>query len=172
MFRTDSGWYMLETVEGLSLYVLLCVWARACVRSLDSCVRNSVLEALHMWEWACVCGLWPAYMRCLVEPYSVHFNFFFKCFTSICNPNTSFCHFCIWTSLHPSFYLYSCLENTISHHFCLNQESNVIFFFCSYHLLMLVGETPISWWSGTTFSPLKLGPISRKQALSLSLAFF
>jgi len=37
---------------------------------------------------------------------------------------------------------------------------------------MLVGEAPTRWWSGTTFSFLRLGLISKKQALSLSLAIF
>ena len=54
----------------------------------------------------------------------------------------------------------------------MNRESNVIFFFCSPHPLMLVGETPTKWWNGTTFSFLRRGLISEKRVLSLSLAFF
>ena len=125
------------------------------------CVCMSVLVVLHRWERACVCGVLSTYV-----------HFYFNCFTSICNPNTSFCHFCIWTSLHPSFYLYSCIENIIFHHFHLNQESNVIFFFCCPHSLMLAGEVPIRWWSSTTFLSPKLEPIFEKWASSLSLAFF
>ena len=145
---------------------------------LCSCVRRFVLEALCMWGWTCVCGVlftyvgfdlstWHTWQRL----YSAHFHFFFNYFTSICNLKTSFCHFCIWTSLHPSFYHFSFIKNIISHHFCLNQESNVIFFFCSLYPLMLVGEVLTRWWSGTTSLFSRLGLISRKRALSLSLAF-
>ena len=145
---------------------------------LCSYVRRFVLEALCMWGWTCVCGVlftyvgfdlstWHTWQRL----YSAHFHFFFNYFTSICNLKTSFCHFCIWTSQHPSFYHFSFIKNIISHHFCLNQESNVIFFFCSLYPLMLVGEVLTRWWSGTTSLFSRLGLISRKRALSLSLAF-
>ena len=150
----------------LSLHTQLC-----------SCVRRFVLEALCMWGWTYmrgpvyIRGFWLEYMTHLAKALLCPFPLFFNYFTSICNLKTSFCHFCIWTSLHPSFYLFSFIENIISHHFCLNQESNVIFFFCSPYPLMLVGEVLTRWWSGTTSSFSRLGLISRKRALSLSLAF-
>ena len=74
--------------------------------------------------------------------------------------------------LHPSFYLHSCIKNIIFHHFHLNPESNVIFFFCSPHPLILVGEAPTRWWSGTTSLFPRSGLAFGKQASSLSLAFY
>ena len=38
MFRIDFGSCMLENIEELLLSVFFYVWARAYVRSLDSCV--------------------------------------------------------------------------------------------------------------------------------------
>ena len=133
---------------------------------------------LRTWGWACVrralstyvgliSRMWDTWQR----PYFAYFPFPFSCFTSICNPNTSFCHFCIRSSLHPSCYLHSCIENIIFHYFRLNQESNVIFFFCNLHLLMLEEEALTRWWSDTTPSFPKGGLTFGKQASSLSLAF-
>ena len=156
------------------IYVWKCwrtlpVCASACVGSslhtrlelmrtqLCSCVCRSILEALCMWILAYICRVLSAYMGLdsrigdtWQSPHFVHFHFFFHCFTSICNPNTPFCHFCTWTSPHPSFYLYSHIKSIIFHHFHLNRESIVIFFFCSPHPLMLVREALTRWWSGTT----------------------
>ena len=138
----------------------------------------------------CVHQLWPAYVRSHLCTWALTrvrempgrgptlsiftFFFFFNCFTSICNLNTFFflCHFCIWISPNPSFYLYSCIESSISQHFAWIKESNITFFFHSPYLLMLVKEALIRWWSGTTFSFLKPGPIFGRRALSLSLDFF
>ena len=44
--------------------------------------------------------------------------------------------------------------------------------FCSYHPFMLVGETPIRWWSGSTYLSSKPGVISMRWALRLSSFFF
>jgi len=63
-------------------------------------------------------------------------------------------------------------QNIIFSKFYLNQESNIIFLFCSHRPFMLVGEALIKWWSGTIFLSLKPVAISEKQALSLSLVFF
>ena len=126
---------------------------------------------LHTQGPICVCRLWPAYVRCLAEALLCPFSFIFQLFRFYMQSQHLFCHFCIWTSLRPSFYLYSWIENTISHQFFLNQEYNVIFFFCSPHPFMLVGEAPTKWWNGTTFSFLRLELISGRWALSLSLAF-
>ena len=170
MFMIDFRWTMLGNVEGLFPFVLLHAWAWACLRGLDSCIHRSVLEALRMWGWACIRGVLSAYVGldlCTRDawqrPYFTHFHFSFNCFTSICNPNTTFHHFCIWTSLNPSFYLYSCIENIIFHLVRLNQEFNVIFFFCSPHPLMLVGEALIRWWSGITSLFLKQGLTSENR---------
>ena len=114
---------------------------------------------------------WDAWQR----PYFVHFHFIFSTISllyAILTPFFCCCHFCIWTSPHPSFYLYSCIENSISQHFAWIKESNVTFFFHSPHLLMLVREAPIRWWSGTTFSFLNPRPIFGRRASSLSLDFF
>ena len=192
MFRIDFGWCMHENVEKLLLFVLLRACTRACIRSwihvyvgLFLCVQVCswgyvyISYGLRTWGPICVRGLCPVYVRCLVEALLCPFSlFFFNCFTSICNLNTFFfffffcCHFCIWTSPHPSFYLYSCIENSISQHFAWIKESNVTFFFHSPHLLLLVREAPIRWWSGTTFSFLNPGPIFGRRASSLSLDFF
>ena len=120
----------------------------------------------------CICGSWFVYVKHLAEALLCLFHYFFHCFTSICDLNTPFCHFCTWTSPHPSFYLYFCVKNIIFRHFYLNQESNVIFFFCSPHPFMLVGEAPTRWWNGTTFLFPKLGLTSGKRASNLSLAFY
>ena len=142
MFRIDFGRCMLENIKELLLFMLLHAWARACIRCLDSCVRSFVLAYAGMFLRFYIRGdgpayarsclrtwAWPAYMRRLVEALLYPFLLFFICFTSACNPNTPFCHFCIWISLYPSFHLNFCIENIIFHQFCLNQESNVIFFF-------------------------------------------
>jgi len=39
---------MVENVEELLLSVFLCVWARACIRSLYLCICMLVLEVLCM----------------------------------------------------------------------------------------------------------------------------
>ena len=170
MFRIDFGWYVLKNVEGHFLFVLLCAWAWAYVCSLDLCVCSSILKALCTWGWAYVCGVLFVYVGLDLHTldtwqrlYSTHFHFSFNCFTSICNPNTTFHHFCIWTSLNPSFYLYSCIKNMIFHLVRLNQEFKVIFFFCSPHPLMLVGEALIRWWSGITSLFLKQGLTSENR---------
>ena len=136
MFRIDFGWCILENVEELNLFVFLCAWAWACVCSLKSqlysCIRKSVLEALHTWEWACVRGVLSAYAGFDLhtydvwqKSYSAHFHLFFICFTS--NPNKPFCHLCTWISPYPSFYLHFYIEKIIFHQFCLNEESNLFF---------------------------------------------
>ena len=88
---------------------------------------------------------------------------------AILTPLLSFLHLNITASF---FLSYSCIENIIFHHFHLNQESNIIFFFCNPHPLVLVGEAPTRWWSGTTSLFLKPGLTFRKWASSLSLAFY
>ena len=136
-----------------------------------SCEHRPILEAMCTWVLAYVPGALSAYVGLDPRtwdawqiPYFAHFHLFFNCFNSICNPNTFiFCHFCTWTLLHPSFYLYSCIKNIIFH---------IIFFFCSPHSFMLVGETPTRWWSGTTSLFSKPRLTSRKWASSLSLFFY
>ena len=136
-----------------------------------SCEHRPILEAMCTWVLAYVPGALSAYVGLDPRtwdawqiPYFAHFHLFFNCFNSICNPNTFiFCHFCTWTLLHPYFYLYSCIKNIIFH---------IIFFFCSPHSLMLVGEAPTRWWSGTTSLFSKPRLTSRKWASSLSLFFY
>ena len=55
---------MPETVEENSLHWFMRTRTQACVRNLDSCVRNLsscirglVLESLHAWGLAYICGL-------------------------------------------------------------------------------------------------------------------
>ena len=52
----------------------------------------------------------------------------------------------------------------------MNLMTSLLFY--SHHSLMLVGQAPIRWWSGSTFSPLKLEVMFGRWALSPSLAFF
>ena len=149
MFRIDFGWCMLENVKELLMFVFLHLWAWACVLSLDSYVCSFVLEALHTWEWACVrkfpayIGFDPRMWDAWQKPYSANFHFFFIYFTSICNLNTLFCHFCTWIPLYPSLYLHSCIENIIFHQFCLNQESNVLFLFSFFLFFAVI--IPLYW---------------------------
>ena len=57
-------------------------------------------------------------------------------------------------------------HDTIFLEFHLNHESNDIFF-CSHHPLMLVGEAPIRWWSGSSYLSPKPGIISGRHVISL-----
>ena len=158
MFRIDFGRCMLENIKDCSclcfymsgLGPAYAAWIHAYAAlflhtQVCSWGSTYVGMGLRMQGPVCVHGLWPAYMRRLVEALLYPFLLFFICFTSVCNPNTPFCHFCTWISLYPSFYLNFCFENIIFHQFCLNQESNVIFFFCSHHPFMLVGEALLRW---------------------------
>ena len=145
MFRIDFGWCMLENVEELLLSVLLRAWAWACVRSLDSCIRSSMLVYASMFLRSCVRGDGPAYegsclrtwaLTCICEmpsrsPTLPIFTPFFNCFTSICNPIPPLCHFCTWISLYPSFYLHSWIKNIIFiiSAWIKNLKSSFIFYF-------------------------------------------
>ena len=62
MFRIDFGWCFLENVEELLMSVFLCAWARACIHSLYSCVRSSILVYAGAFLRFCVCGNGPAYI--------------------------------------------------------------------------------------------------------------
>ena len=63
MFRIDFGLYMLENIEELLLSVLLRAWAWACVRSLYSCIHNSILVYISLFLRSCILGFWPVYAR-------------------------------------------------------------------------------------------------------------
>ena len=124
---------------------------------------------VHVWTLTCVRKT-PGIISTLPIIY-----FFFNRFTSICNSNIFFfccCHFCIWISLYHSFYLHSCITIPFSLNFTwiMNLMTSLLFY--SHHSLMLVGQAPIRWWSGSTFSPLKLEVMFGRWALSPSLAFF
>ena len=104
MSRIDFGWCFFENVKELLLFVILHAWARAYVRSLYSCVRNSILTYAGMFLSFYICGNGPAYVGVMFtyvgfDPrmwdawqklYSAHFHFLFNRFTTICNPNTPF----------------------------------------------------------------------------------
>ena len=116
MSSIDFGWCFFENVEELLLSVFLHAWAQACVRSLHSCVRSSVLVYaglffrlyirgmdLHMQDLVCICEM-PGKSPTLP---------IFTYFSTISLPQailTPFCHFCIWLSLYHSFYLHSCIK--------------------------------------------------------------
>ena len=119
MSRIDFGWCIFENVEERFLSMFLHAWTRSCIRILYSCL---ILEALHTWEWSCVCGVlsmyvgfdprtWDAWQKF----YSAHSHLLFIYFTSTCNLNTLFFfffHFCIQLSLYPSFYLHSYIKTS------------------------------------------------------------
>ena len=173
---------MLENVEGVFLFVLLCARARAYVGNLDLCIRSSILMYTGLFVRLCVRGDGLAYAGsclCMWALTSVHEvlsrGLTLPIFTFLSTVSL------LYAILTPLFVIFASehLASSFSslflhrkHHFCLNQESNVIFFLCNPHPLMLVREAPIRGWSGTTFSFLRLGLISGKRALSLSLAFF
>ena len=165
-------------------------WARACVRSLHSCVRSSVLAYVVMFIRFYIRGNElrgnePVYMRSCPrmgfdlrtwdawqKPCSTHFYSFFTRFTSPCNANTHFCHFCIWISRDYSFYFHSCITIPFSLNFTWIMNLMTSLLFCSHHPLMLAREAPIRWWSDSTCSPPKLEAMFKRQALSPSSAFF
>ena len=128
---------MLENVEELLLFVLLCAWAGVYVRSLHSCIWRSILAYVGLFLRLCICGNRPAYAgSCLLmwdawqRPYSAYFtSFSLVSLLYAILTHFFFCHFCIWPSPYPSLYLHSCIENIIFHQFCLNQESNIILSF-------------------------------------------
>ena len=127
MFRIDFGWCMIENVKEPLMSVLLRAWAQANVRSLNSCVCNPVFVYTGLFLRSCIRGFWPVYTRSYMHTWALtHIRempsrgltlpFFTSILTilllyAILTP--LFCHFCIWTSLHPSFYLYSFIENLI-----------------------------------------------------------
>ena len=176
---------MLKNVEGHILSLLLHAWALACVCSLDLCVHRSVLAYVGLFLSLCIRGFWPMYAGSCLRTWvliRVHemlgrgltlpiFTSFSTVSLLYANPTPLFVifapkHHCILL-----FYLYSCIENIMFHHFHLNQEPSVIFFFYSPHPLILIGEALTRWWSGTTSLFPKLGLTSEKRALSPSLAF-
>ena len=61
MFRIDFGWYMVENVEGHFLSMLLRAWARTCIRSLDLCIRSSILAYTALFLRLYICEFWPTY---------------------------------------------------------------------------------------------------------------
>ena len=63
MFRIDFGRCMLENIKELLLFMLLHVWARACIRCLDSCVRSFVLAYAGIFLRFYIRGDGPAYAR-------------------------------------------------------------------------------------------------------------
>ena len=63
MFRIDFGRCMLENIKELLLFMLLRAWARACIRSLDSCVRSFVLAYAGMFLRFYIRRDGPAYAR-------------------------------------------------------------------------------------------------------------
>ena len=124
MFRIDIGWCKLMSkncfclcscMHGLEiadaswnhayialfLHSQLCSWGFAYV-GVGLRTRGSV----------CIRGLWPAYVRCLAKALLCPFSLFFIYFTSMCNPNTPFCHFYTRISLYASFYLHSYIKTS------------------------------------------------------------
>ena len=61
MSRIDFGWCIFENIKELFLFVFLRAWARACVRSLYSCVRRFVLAYTGLFLRLCVRGNGPEY---------------------------------------------------------------------------------------------------------------
>ena len=124
-------------VEGLFLSVLLHAWAQACVCNLYLCVRNFVLAYTSLFLRLCVCGFCPVYVGSYLCMWALThvretpgrgltlpiFTSFLTVSLLYATLTPLFWHFCTWTSLHPSFYLYSYIKNIIFHHFHLNPES-------------------------------------------------
>ena len=122
--------------------VFLHAWARAYVRSLYSCVRKFILAYANLFLRLCVRGNGPVYARsCLCtwaltrvcETSSKSSTLpIFTYFSSVSLPCAILTHlFVIFASAyHYILFLSSfLLQNIIISKFCLNQESNVIFFF-------------------------------------------
>ena len=135
MFKIDFGWCMLENVEKLLLFVLLHAWAQAYVCSLDSCLHNTVLAYVGLFLRLCIRGVLSMYVGfdprtwdVWQKPCSAHFHFFFIYFTSICNFNTPLCHFSLEFHYILPFIFILASKTLFFYQFCLNQESNVIFF--------------------------------------------
>ena len=130
MFRIDFEWCILENVEELLLSVFLHAWARAYVRSLYSCVCNSILVYVGMFSRFCICGDEPVYMgfclrtwvsTCVREtPGRSPTLLIFTPFSTISLPYAFPTHlFVIFAPEYHYiilFYLHSCIENIIFHH--------------------------------------------------------
>ena len=57
MFKIDFGWCIFDNVEELLLSVFLRAWAQACVCSLHSWVRNSILSYVNELVYVGSCPL-------------------------------------------------------------------------------------------------------------------
>ena len=159
MFRIDFGSCILENIEELLLSMFLHAWTRACVRNLDSCVRGSNLAYAGLFLQFCVYGNGPAYARSYLRMWALTYvremlgrSLTLPIFTYFSSVSLSYVILTPLLVIFAPISLYlsflSLHENIIFPKFCLNQESNVIFFFFflgSHHPFMLVGEALTRW---------------------------
>ena len=145
---------MLENVEELLLFVLLCAWAGVYVRSLHSCIWRSILAYVGLFLRLCICGNRPAYAgSCLLmwdawqRPYSAYFTSF-SLVSLLYAILAHFFFFVIFVFDHHHILLFIFILASKTSFF-INSAwiKNLIssFLFCSHYPLMLVGEALIRW---------------------------
>ena len=142
MSRIDFGWCFFENVKELLLFVILHAWARAYVRSLYSCVRNSILTYAGMFLSFYICGNGPAYVgSCLRAWASTRVREtlgksptlpIFTPFSTVSLPCAILTHLFVILTFEYHYIILFIFTLASTHHipkFHLNHESNVIFLF-------------------------------------------
>ena len=124
-----------------------------CWRTASICASACLGSSLRKWDPVCIRGLWHAYIGRMAEALFCSFSLQFWIFSLL---------YAILTHLFVIF---------ASEHHCILLFIFILALKTLFFIILLVGEAPIWWWSGTTFLPLKLRPISGRRVSSLSLAF-
>ena len=159
MFRNDLGWYMLENVEGLILFVLLRAWAQACIRSLNSCVHRSVPTYACLFLRLCICGNGTAYTgSCLctwtftsISTVSLLYAILTSLFVIFVSKHHYILLFIFILALKMLFFINSTWIKNLMSPFLFSFSFFFLFFFlfffffCIHHPFMLVGGALIRW---------------------------